>query len=61
MKEYAKARAYYEKLLSIKPDFDLALIDMGTLCEMEGKLDAAVGYYKKAVQANPASRKARSR
>ena len=47
------AISYYEKALSIKPDYAEAYYNLGFTCQRLGQLDAAVRSYKKVVAIKP--------
>ncbi len=53
-KDQNKAREYYEKALSVKPDSVDTLNNLGYLYLLEGKMEKSLEYYKKALEVNPA-------
>jgi general secretion pathway protein D len=48
-KQYDEARNYFEEALDIKPTFPYALMNLGVICEQEGKITEAIVYYQQVI------------
>jgi general secretion pathway protein D len=48
-KNYEQARNFFNEALEIKPDSPHALMNLGVICEHEGKTDEAIKYYQRVV------------
>lgn len=48
-KEFVAAKEHFEKVLLSKPDFALALLNMGYIAKMQGELDEAEAIYRRAI------------
>lgn len=53
--DFVHAEQTYLAVLAEKPDFNDALGNLGVIYEQQGRPDAAVDYYRRAVNADPAS------
>ena len=53
LKIYDQAQAFYEKAISLKPDFVDAYYNMGTVFQDQGKLEQAIEAYKKSISLKP--------
>lgn len=51
--DYDTALAYFRSAVNLKPDFANAAYNAGWTAEQMGEMDQAVGFYKKAYEANP--------
>ena len=49
IKYFAMAHEYYRKALSVKPNFDEAIFNIGNTYELQGIMDSAVIYYRKGI------------
>jgi tetratricopeptide (TPR) repeat protein len=58
--KYDEAIQYFQKSLSLKPNFDLALNAMGLTLFMKGEFQQAVTYFEKCLQVNPDLTEARN-
>jgi general secretion pathway protein D len=47
--KYEQAREFFYEALEIKPDSPYALMNLGVLCEREGKPEEAIDYYQKVI------------
>mgnify|MGYP001025899269 CR=1 FL=1 len=50
---FEKARDYFEQALLQEENNDMAFAGLGLVCELEGKTEEALKYYKRALKANP--------
>jgi len=48
-KQYDEARNYFNEALEISPTSPYALMNLGVICEHEGKIDEAIGFYQKVL------------
>lgn len=48
-KQYDEARDYFTEALEISPTSPYALMNLGVICEHEGKTDEAIGFYQKVL------------
>jgi len=48
-KQYDEARNYFNEALDINPDYPYALMNLGVICEREGKTVDAIAYYQKVL------------
>jgi tetratricopeptide (TPR) repeat protein len=48
MKNWAAARADLDKALELRPDYDLAILNMGSLAIQEGRLEEGCGWLRRA-------------
>lgn len=58
--KYDEAIRYFQKSLSLKTNFDLALNAMGLALFMKGEFQQAVTYFEKCLQVNPGFTEARN-
>jgi tetratricopeptide (TPR) repeat protein len=58
--KYDEAIQYFQKSLSFRPNYDLALNAMGLACFMKGEFQQAVTYFEKCLQVNPDFMEARN-
>ena len=48
-KQYDESRNYFTEALEINPNFPYALMNLGVICEREGKTDEAIAFYQQAI------------
>lgn len=60
-KEYDEAKAYLERILSVREDYDPAYLKLGVISEMQDNPAEAIQYYSKALEYNPHNRQVRER
>jgi Tfp pilus assembly protein PilF len=57
---FAEASKYFNKALTLRPNFYLALNGLGLAYFMQGEFQNAAGYFEKCLQANPGFTEARN-
>jgi len=48
-KQYGEARDYFEEALDINPKSPYALMNLGVICEQQGKTAEAINYYQQVI------------